>query len=334
MTATTTTPVTTAAPARARTHVGWADLLWLTWRQHRWTVVGTAVAVGGVIALALGMAWHVDATGTADHRVLGEWRYLGLSQFLVNVPVLLGGLFASFWAAPLLSREYEQRTHLVVWSQDVTPIRWLTGKVVLLGAAAVALAAGLSTALVKMMNSVNAVRNEYVPFQPFGNAEFEAVPQVQVAYAAFGFALGLALSAVTRRTVPAMGLALVGFYLVRGIVAAVWRPYFQTPLRSLEPYHVGSLSWVGDTDGRWRVESGYADAAGNEVRFTGECSDVRSDADIEQCMRDHGIVHWYTDYHPAERLLPFQLFETGIFLVLAAGLLALAFVWVRRARRV
>jgi hypothetical protein len=50
-------------------------------------------------------------------------------------------------------------------------------------------------------------------------------------------------------------------------------------------------------------------------------------------MNDNNVL-FFTEYHPADRLVPFQLCESAIFLVLAAGLLALAFVRVRRADRV
>jgi ABC-type nitrate/sulfonate/bicarbonate transport system ATPase subunit len=42
--------------------------------------------------------------------------------------MLYAAVIAAFWAAPLVSREYEQGTHLLAWSQDVAPSRWLAGK--------------------------------------------------------------------------------------------------------------------------------------------------------------------------------------------------------------
>jgi hypothetical protein len=331
MTTTTTTDVTTAAPVATRTRVGWGDLLWLTWRQHRWTILGTAVVVVGVVAVALGVAWHTDATG--EIHALGPLSYLSVSYVLTLAPTVLGGVIAVFWTAPLLSREYEQRTHLVVWSQDLTRMRWLVGKVALLGAIAVVLAAGLGTALVKLMNSMNAVTKNYVPFQPFEDVAFEAAPQVQVGYAVFGFALGLALSAITRRTVLSMGLALGGFYLARLVVSGFWRPYFQEPLRKVEPYSESALYWNAGNDGTWVVVTGYADASGNEIDFPRVCSGTQSSDNYAKCMADNG-VQTFSDYHPADRLGSFQWFESGVFALLAAGLLALTFVWVRRVRQV
>lgn len=324
---------TTGVPAATRrAGVGWGDLAWLTWRQHRWTVLATGMPVLAAIALALGMALHVDATGDT-HELLGEWRYLSVAQVLVLLPVPLGVVIAVFWAAPLLSREYEQRTHLVVWSQDVTRLRWLAAKVVLLGAAASGLAAGLGLALVKLMNSVNEVHDGYPPFHPFGNDAFEAAPHVQAAYAAFGFALGLVFSATTRRTVPSMGLALVGFGVTRFLVARNWRPHFDEPLRRVTPYAQYAASPDQGRAGSFWVDGGYADRAGNEIQFPAGCHGAASNDEYVRCMTDQD-VHYFVDYHPVERLASFQLIEFTIFAVLAAGLFALAFAVVRRARRV
>lgn len=327
------TATTTSAPVATRSRVGWGDLLWLTWRQHRWTVLGTAALVVAVAGLALGMAWHTDATGET-HELLGEWGYVGTAQMLNLVPTVLGAVIAVFWAAPLLSREYEQRTHLVVWSQDITPLRWLTAKLVLLGVTAAAFAAGLGAALVKLMNSINAA-GDHPRFWPFETSAFEAAPQVQAGYAAFGFALGLAFSAITRRTVLSMGLALGVFFVTRSVVAGVWRPYFVEPLRKIEPYEVFSMS-VDPASARgnqaWRVKGYLSDGAGNPVTHLDGCADSDSFMEYAKCMDDRGI-HYLSHYHPIERLVPFQWFETGVFAALAAGLLALAFVWVRRARR-
>ncbi|MEV8437204.1 hypothetical protein AB0425_07515 [Actinosynnema sp. NPDC051121] len=328
----TTTGFAAAAPVTERTRVGWGDLAWLTWRQHRWAITGLVVVVLGVAAFALGMAWHVDATG-ATHELFGRVRYVDAAQMLMLVPMTFGLAIAVFWAAPLLSREYEQRTHLVAWSQDITPTRWLAGKVVLLGVPAVALSVGLGLASIKLMNSLNAVMTEYRPFPAFNSPAFEVVPPVQAAYAAFGFALGLALSAVTRRTVLSMGLALTSFIVVRVVVTWFWRPYFQTPLRGIEKYDPYESQWDGPGAGAWTVDSGFADAAGNEMPFPEACSNLRSGDDYAKCMTDHQ-VNFFMDYHPVDRLLPFQLIESAIFAVLAAGLLAVAFAWVRRARRV
>ncbi|QFZ23239.1 ABC transporter permease [Saccharothrix syringae] len=330
------TATATAAPVVTRARVGWGDLLWLTWRRHRWTVLATAVPVVGLAAVALVMTWHVEASGHVRHELpLPGYTYTGASEALTFLPTFGGALIAVFWAAPLLSREYEQRTHLTVWGQDLSPVRWLTGQVVLLGVPAIGLTAGFSAALVTLMNSMNAHAVGDPPFRPFDYDVFEVVPQVQVGYAAFGFALGLALGAVTRRTVLSMGLALVGFFLVRGLVASMWRPYYLAPLRDVRPFRAGRDGALqGPPPDAMVVDMGYLDGAGNEVDLvTSPCGDSPVGS-FQRCMVEHGITDVYTDYQPLDRLVPFQLIEVGVFTALAAGLLALAFWWVGRAHQV
>ncbi|MCC8248739.1 hypothetical protein [Saccharothrix luteola] len=325
------TTTTDTAPVTKRARVGWADLAWLTWRQHRWAIVGLVAAVVAVVAVALFLAWRIDATGDVQ-GLFGRWRFISVGSMVMLAPMLTGLAVAVFWAAPVLAREYEQRTHLVVWSQDVTPTRWLAGKAVVLGVPAVALAVVVGLASRTLIDSINATASRPV-FTPFAMPAFEAVPLVQAGFAAFGFALGLALGAVTRRTVMSMGLALCAFIAVRGVVAGLWRPNFREPLLRVEPYEAYQRSWDGPGDGSWTVDSGFSDAAGNEVAYPSACSNAQDSATYAKCMSDNNVL-FFTEYHPADRLVPFQLFESAIFLVLAAGLLALAFARVRRAARV
>ncbi|TQM82765.1 hypothetical protein FHX81_5176 [Saccharothrix saharensis] len=327
------TGTTTAAPVVERTRVGWGDLAWLTWRQHRWAIVCLLGASAAAILLALGLAWYVGATGDTSHMV-GRWRFVGLGQSLMLAPVAFGLAVAVFWAAPLLSREYEQRTHLMVWSQDVSPTRWLAGKVLALGVPAVAAAAGVGLAVRTMVVSTNTAMSEYSPLRPFEMPVYETAPLLQFSYAAFGFGLGLAISAVTRRTVLSMGLTLVSFIAVRVVVSGLWRPHFQEPLRVVEPYDpTYAQSWSLVDSGALTVDSGFSDADGNEVPFPAECSDLADNLDYTRCVQEKNVL-LFTDYHPEDRLVPFQLFESAIFTALAAALFALAFTWVRRARRV
>ncbi|MBB5955125.1 hypothetical protein FHS29_001695 [Saccharothrix tamanrassetensis] len=328
--------VTMTTPVVRRTKVGWGDLLWLTWRQHRWLLGGLAAVVALAVLSCLVMAWTVDSTGTSRHDFLFLGGFNGATQLVSMLPMAFGGVIAVFWAAPLLAREYEQKTNVVVWSQDVTPIRWLVGKVVLLGVPAVGLAAALGSAVLTAQHAINSTTEGYLPFRPFQAESFEAAPLVQIGYAAFGFALGLAAGAITRRVVLSMGLTLGLYVVVRGVVGILWRPYFQTPLRQMEPYGVreNSTMWSDPDDLTMRVTSGYADAAGNEIEFPRDCARSYDTNDgFQNCVRDHGIVNTFRDYQPADRLVSFQLFEFAVFGLLAAGLLALTYVWVRRAHR-
>ena len=53
----------------------------------------------------------------------------------------MGVIAAPRIGVPVLSREHEQRTLLLAWSQDVSPVRWLWTKLALLGGFVAALTA-------------------------------------------------------------------------------------------------------------------------------------------------------------------------------------------------
>lgn len=130
-------------------------LVWVTWRQHRAVVGLTAF----IVVLAV----------LPTPQPLDSFDGLVVLAFAPGVAV--------FWGAPLLAREFEERTHLVAWGQDVTPARWIAVKCALLAAVLVVLG---------------------TPLGPD-----------QVLRAVFGFFLGVGVGLVLRRTVAAMAVTFV-----------------------------------------------------------------------------------------------------------------------------
>jgi hypothetical protein len=286
--------------------------------------------------ISLVLAAVVEDAGRIE--VLGWIGINGISQLLSTAPMAVGAVLAVFWAAPLVSREYEHKTSVVVWSQDLTPARWVLGKIVLLGVPAIALAAVFGASVRSLMRAVNGTYVEdYRPFRPFEAEVFESAPLVQIAYVAFGFALGLALSALTRRTVVAMGLALGGYFVARMVVALAWRPYYQDPVRQVWDFSTtgGGRPQMPVLDTAMHVHSGYLDRTGAEVDFPMACARISGGRDeFEQCMNDQGIVQNFLDYQPADRVGAFQVFEFFVFAVPAAALLVFAYYWVKRSHRI
>lgn len=339
----TTTTTETKVETRSRPRVGWVDLAWVTWRQHRWLIGFTAVVAVASAAYMLLLAVQSGEPGGGRNRVsLLDMSVYSAGRMMVAVPIAFGAFVAVFWAAPMLSREYEQRTHLVAWSQDISAGRWLLGKTVLLGAVLVALAVVLGGSVNVMMHRMidTSAANEYPPFRLFSPNAFENVPHVQIGYVLFGFALGLAISAITRRTVLSMGLTLGVYFVVRATFASYFRSYYQTPVRyvsELGDRGVAVDELFSDRGARapLYVDGGYLDAAGNAVDYPRACMGAFDSEDgYDKCLRDTGIVKSYNDFQPFDRLATFQFIEFAIFTVLAVGLFALAWFMVRRAHRV
>src|SRR5258708_3532597 len=210
-------------------------MTWLTWRQHRaeGLIVLVVLAVIGVFLLMTGL----EMANSFQQLVLsnclisknsscGElemaFRIVQAGPLLaLALPLLLGALVG----APLVTREVEQRTHLRIWTQSITRMRWLTVKLALLLGAGL-LASGALLPLLIWWHS---------PWvQIFGeslhNGVYDTSGPVWVATALLALALGIFAGALTRRTVAAIFRTIVLFLAVRVPVEFFWRPNFETPL--------------------------------------------------------------------------------------------------------
>jgi hypothetical protein len=108
----------------------------LIWRLHRTqlNIVSAAVAALAVILLISGILMARDyhhflatcaARNTFDRGGLlfiADSIITDLIYFVTAVPLLFG----LFWGAPLLTREFEDGTHILAWTQGITRRSWLT----------------------------------------------------------------------------------------------------------------------------------------------------------------------------------------------------------------
>jgi hypothetical protein len=219
-------------------------MIWVAWRQFRTQAL---VALGLLIAFSvlvlvtglhlrdvyssLGGArcgTHNDCTALVGH----DAQLAGLlGPALLAIPSLLG----MFWGAPLVARELESGTYRLAWTQSVTRRRWLTGRVALVGVAALAVA-GLASWLVSWWFApLDAVK-----LNRFDPSVFTERGTVAIGYAGFAFALGVAAGALTRRTLPAMAATLLGFAGAR-VAFTFWvRPHLLGATKVLAPVTFGN----------------------------------------------------------------------------------------------
>ncbi|MCC5032888.1 ABC transporter permease [Streptomyces sp. WAC 00631] len=293
-------------------------------RLHRvplwvWTVLVIAGAGGLTWLYALGQeaASYGACGGTGMPECATEMRYWGSEHQSAKLLAWLPCGIAACAGAVLTGRELEHGTATLAWTQSVSPARWLAAK---LAVPVVALLGG-TTALTLMFRwvwgagpdgGVNRWNSEY----------FHAAGSVGPAYVLLGLALGAPAALLTRRTLPAMGLALAGIGLA---------------------YHLGdrfrsSLWPASEVRGPWdsalnhvdQLEFGMIMESGERVSGL-DCSDQAAPGDLGTCLSDHGAVDFYARIHPTSHYWPIQLVETGIALALAAAAVAAAF-WVLRRR--
>ncbi|MEW9549227.1 ABC transporter permease [Nonomuraea sp. NPDC050783] len=349
-------------------------MIWLTWRQLR----GSAAMMGAllvVLAAVLALTGPGLVSGyssgiagcTTDNtcenfynRFFGEYDlpFTALTLVVLVLPALVG----LFWGAPLITRELEAGTHLLVWSQSITRGRWLAVKLGLTGLTAVA-AAGLCGLMVTWWSSpLDASAAEGMALM--APLVFSARGIAPMGYAAFAFVLGVTVGMLVRRTLPAMALTLAVFAAIQLALPAVVRPHLMAPVTAtfeLGRANVDSLSIpreggaaprlflqeaVPGRPGSWvlanellgpagRVISGGSSGAGAVIDVSstsGSCAPGSASGAGDGCLGEINRLGYrqQVTYQPLERFWVFQWIETGIYALLTAVLTWLSFWWIRR----
>jgi ABC-type transport system involved in multi-copper enzyme maturation permease subunit len=303
------TAITAARPAVAlRRPVPWRKLAWVTYRQHRPALTGTAVFLGlaSLYLLVTGLQInHAYAQVAACHpagsaacqqmaRIFNAQYWGGggtgavsaggaqtVSRLMLAVPVLLG----MFLGAPVLAREFETGTFRFAWTQGCGRIRWAVSKLVPL---AVVLT-GATWAFTELFSWY------YHAFEVDGRVSRLlplAFALLGVAFAAWtlaAFAIAVFFGALIRRTGPAMAATLVSWTALAIGTAVGLRQHYQAPLKTTA---------VSPPAGAW--------------------------------VLGHSATGW-TTYQPAGRFWHFQFIEAGWLAALSVILLAAA-IWLVRHR--
>ena len=330
---------------------------WLIWRLYRAQAVIVALLIAAFAALLLitgvqmAAQWHSALVTCAQSHSCGN---LAGTLFLcshavgflvimtLGVPAVLGMLCG----APLVASELETGTSQFAWTQSTTRRRWLavkTGWLLLAAAAVSAVVSGLVTWWSGPNNALQA--------NAFDPGRFDIMGIVPVGYAVFAMALGITAGALVRRTLPAVGITLAGFIAVRFVLFSWLRPHFISAVTTYFPLN-RAVPVAGSS---WRLAAGYVGACDRPISIpqstngtvlgtvgggipvsslpascqalagggNAPLSPAVHDA-VLSCAQAHHIRAYLT-YQPAGRYWVFQGIETGIFVLLAAALIAVTF---------
>jgi hypothetical protein len=323
-------------------------MTWLVWRQYR---IQGAIAVALLAAFAaviladgiqIASHWHSILTTCAGNSACLKGQpplVNGVVSDLPYVSLIVPAVLGMLWGAPLVAHEIETRTTDFAWAQSVTRSRWLAVKAGWLLLAAAACGGALAALTTWWSGPTNALQGSaFVPGQ------FDNQGIVPIGYAVFAMALGIAAGTVARRTLPAIAVALGGFIALRLVIANLIRPHYMTAVTTY--YNVtGSFTPPGAA---WVLSQGAVSPTGQVVptgwgalfnALPASCQRLLNAAPpaksgtgtsaVFSCMRAHGWRGFAT-FQPASRYWPFQGIETGIYLLLAAALIAVTFAVVRR----
>ncbi len=329
-------------------------MTWLVWRQHRNQayIAAAVLAALAVLLLVSGrqMASQYQsarASCAASHTCSNLANTLSLGtpavSLLVTLTVVVPCLLGVFWGGPLVAREFETGTSQFAWTQGVSRSRWLAVKI---GWALLAAAAwgGAVSALVTWWSSpVNALRH-----QNFRAAQFDIQGVVPVGYALFAVALGIAAGALLRRTLPAMAITVGVFTFVRLVIGQDFRSHYLTALTKtfsfLHPAFPQGSYWLvsggvvgpgGQVPNASQAGSGpHLSIDGVPISMTNLPAACRTLAfqgpfKFFPCLTARGY-HPFITYQPASRYWAFQGIEAGIFVLIAAALVAVTAIVVLR----
>ena len=360
-------------------------MIWLTWRQFRAQASAAAAALAAfaiLLALTRPQLASLYATsgfagcrggacaglanaflsqlsnatpfgGPQGFRLLPDGFNLYVFVYALGVLLILiaPAITGVFWGAPLIARELETGTSRLAWNQTITRTQWLTVKLALTGAAAMAVTEAFSLLQAWWAAPISRATGLGGSVSVFSGGRFSPLVFATggiapLGYAAFGFALGVTAGLLIRRAVPAMALTLAIFAAVQ-VVMPLWvRPHLIPPDQKIAAiastqatfsYFSGtptlSAGVVPGHPGAWIISSGAVNAAGQAVsRLPASCvppllgpptaaSPIASAAQsgIDRCLAGHGLREAVT-YQVASHYWPLQWVETGIFLALALAL--------------
>ncbi|GII66595.1 transporter [Sphaerisporangium krabiense] len=347
-------------------------MIWLTWRQLRGSaaMLATVLVVLAVVLLLTGpdMAARYSAglAACAQDDTCGQFYdqffggydmpFMAVSLIVLLLPALVG----LFWGAPLITRELEAGTHLLVWNQSITRGRWLAVKLGLTGLVAVA-AAGLCGLMVSWWSDPldKSAAEALALMAPL---IFGARGIAPMGYAAFAFVLGVAVGMLVRRTLPAMALTLAVFAAIQLAMPLVVRAHLMPPvtgtfeLSRANVDHIGRAQQGGGAlrivltmavpghAGAWVLSGDVVDSSGRTIpggetgaevqvsTTSGPCSPSGAMGSGDGCMAEINRLGYrqQATYQPLERFWPFQWIETGIYAVLTLCLTWFCFWWIRR----
>jgi ABC-type transport system involved in multi-copper enzyme maturation permease subunit len=287
--------------------VPWRRMAWVTWRQHRPTLISVPALLGAaaVFLLIAGLWVHhnyavltaCQPSGSTACQALNsdfnstDWAMGDTVLIFMNlIPALIG----AFTGGPVLARELETGTYRYAWTQGFGRERWTIAKLALLGVTLAVVAGAFSQVFAWFFHPFLAQEDLTV----LSATVFSTTGLAFGAWTLAAFAIGALAGALIRRIVPAMA-ATLGAYL--GLALLTWlflRKNYPLAVISSNPHFMtGSFSvndpWVLST---WTT----------------------------------GHTQW-VKYIPVSRFWPMQFFEAGWLLVLSVLLIG-ATVWVVRHR--
>lgn len=321
----------------------WRRMAWVTWRQHRLPLTGTALLLGALAVylwLSGRQVHQAYAAATACLPASSIACTTAISNFTSTydhtatiIPALLQAvpaLIGAFLGAPVLARELESGTFRYAWTQGYGRWRWTLAKLVSL-AVAVAAAAGVFSSLFSWYDQPFIADGQT---NPLAAIIFDLRGIAFASWTLVAFAIGALAGILMRRVVPAIAATLAAYTGLALMVGAFVRHHYLPPLVTSKL----GLPATALITSSWGTKNGRVAFTGNPPLNLLEqfCPPSAlgpgkpSSGSFAQCLGQHGYTLW-TSYQPASRFWAFQGIEAAWLLALSVLLLTVT-VWLVRRR--
>jgi ABC-type transport system involved in multi-copper enzyme maturation permease subunit len=313
---------------------------WVIWRHYRSTaaIAGALFAAFAVLLLVTGLQdvarWHSALDTCAKNGTCGSLSQTlslgtGALRVLTVLTLAVPLLFGMFWGSPAVARERETGTLQFAFAQSVTRRRWLlvkTGWLLLAGAIFGGAVAAITSWWYAPVNALH--QDQFTP------VNFDIQGIVPIGYAVFAVALGIAAGTLIGRSLPALAVT-CGVFLTVRLVVTYWVRVHYLPAVTTVYSVTQNLTGKGAF---WLLAQGIVLPGGQRTTtmtvgpgyivggsIPASCQLVQGQISTTLACMAHLGYHSFATYQPGYRFWPFQFIETGIFVALAAALIALTF---------
>ncbi|WP_043673004.1 ABC transporter permease [Streptomyces xylophagus] len=287
-------------------------------RLHRPALLGWAVFVIVVCGLLLCVGGPLTDTAVMDPAKIQ--RYKDWNNYTTSAVLAAPFLIAAWSGATLTSRELENGTAQLAWTQSISPARWLTAKLAL-PAVLITVGSGLLVGLHHWAWSRGQGRT-YAAKQWHNIGTYSANGTTVVALALSGLVAGALLGLLTRSSPASLAGAMCVPALLWGAVTLA-TPYLWptvTTVSSLKLYTAGGSGMS--------VSEGLLTSTGARIADPGCGSDT--DKTCRTLYEKLDAVSYFNDYHPYSHYWPLQLTATAIVLAVTAAMTVAAFRLLKR----